>query len=111
MPVSIGRKPYAISTVSAWTNEFMPAFPPPPYSLGQDNIATVATQVTVYNASNRLMGRFYTRDTIDLSGIIGGTGIFTNARGAYRIGSALGMDGAVNITSIVGSICNVGESL
>ncbi len=120
IPVSIGGKPFYLTTVSAWTNEFLPAFPPGA-PLGTDNLGTVVSQVTVYNAYNRAVGNIFTRDTIDLSRIIagtgytsseqdvivGGSGIFQNVQGAYRIDSGLDPSGAVDLTNITGSICNI----
>ncbi|MDD5034061.1 MAG: hypothetical protein PHE55_04820 [Methylococcaceae bacterium] len=124
IPAILNGNPVNLTALSAWTNDFLPAFPPGPSSLGHDNLATAVTQVTVYDAQNTLLGiqtlgKLYTRDSIDLSPVIfgvgygvseqdtivGGSGAFLGARGGYRIDAFLDVSGSVNITRINGSIC------
>lgn len=101
------------STVSGWTTDFIPVL-----FGGQDNLGTVTTQVTIVDHSGNYTGKFFTRDTIDLSQItttgsaseedviVGGTGNFVGAKGAYRVSSAVNQDlSIVILTKLHGVLC------
>jgi hypothetical protein len=118
----IGNTPVTITnTLSAWTTDFVPT-----RFGGHDNLATVVTQVTVTGPYGVLSANYFTRDTIDLSGIdsgtsataneedviVGGDSYLLGARGTYRVASTVmgvGLNGLpiVALTSLTGIICTL----
>ncbi len=114
IPFMIGTESYNISTMSIWTNEFLPYFPP--LLTGPDQLASVITQWQIKNPFGTLVGTFYTHDTADLLNfteldvIIGGLAGLDDIKGALRVNSHPVIISAsqfyISIDSISGTICN-----
>ena len=105
------------STLSGFTTDFVPTL-----FGGQDNLGTVATQLTIVDQSGGYTGKLYTRDTIDFSQIattgtapeedviVGGTNNFGGAKGTYRVDSAANQDASmVILTNLRGVLCSANQ--
>jgi len=114
----MGNTPVNITSISAWTNEFLPGA----FGLGSDNMATVITRWTFRkNVDNKLLGEISTRDAIDFSDIsvtpeqdvvIAGTKSLSGAKGAIRVDSHL--ENVNNVPHVIidnfsGNICIPGD--
>jgi hypothetical protein len=110
IPITIGDQTVNISTVSAWTNQFLPL------PLGGDTLAGVITAWTVTDFySKKMLGHIFTRDTLDIVHsteqdiVIGGSNKYDGAKGALRLDSESiivnGVATGAQINAISGEIC------
>lgn len=102
------------SSISGWTTDFTPVL-----FGGTDNLGTVVTQLNFADRWGHIVGRLYTRDTIDLSQIfvtgtsaeedvaVGGDGVLFGAKGTYRMVSTPENPAAskVAISGLHGELC------
>jgi hypothetical protein len=112
----IGNTPVTVvSSLSAWTTDFVPAL-----FGGPDNLGTVVTELTISGFHGGSQAKLYTRDTIDLSQIlsgrapeedviVGGTAYFNNAKGTYRIESQPEdpLASKVLLNNLNGTLCGI----
>ncbi len=109
----LGSRAVNVKSVSAWTTDFVPIL-----IGGNDVVASVITQWTVFNVKNSKLGKVFTSDAIDLSSsseldvMVGGSDQFENAKGAVRIDSTPvpnplgeGLPPLIKVTGIKGKLC------
>ena len=102
------------STLSGWTTDFRPVL-----LGGTDNLGTVVTQLTIAHTHGHVLGRLFTRDTIDLSQlsatggaseedvIVDGEAVLEGAKGTYQV-AAVPEDphaAKVKLVNLSGVIC------